>query len=330
VSKLFSSAGGARGREQRDRLALLRPSPLVLDADGHVGSALRRARESLDLGLGDIAQATHVRADYLEAIESLDLSALPAGPFAVGYVRAYARALGLDADMVAARFRHETPGGDTVLRAPLGAQFRRQMRLGRLGMAMIALIVALIGWNLVVRVTAPPPHLAGAVLSAPLQPRAPAGPARLGAPLPAPPEATTPPPYVTPGLARAAAANGSDGAAAGIADEAAPVPAVNAIPIGAPFAAHGAVFGAARSTLILQAVRPMSLVVRGPGGAVYFARQLAAGEAWRAPDLAGLTADVDVPAAVEVYVAGRANGPLSQPQTPLSALTAPRAAQPGT
>jgi transcriptional regulator with XRE-family HTH domain len=329
VSKLFSSAGGARAREHRDRLALLRPAQLVLDADGHVGAALRRARESLDLSLDDIAQATHVRADYLEAIENLDLSPLPARPFAVGYVRAYARALGLDPDLVAARFRHETPGEDTTLRAPLGGQFRRQTRLGRLGLAMIALIAALIGWNLIVRVSAPPPRRAAAALPAGVQPRPPAGPARLGAPLPAPPEATTPPPYVTPGLAKAAA-NGSDGAAGGIADEAAPVPAVNAIPIGAPFAAHGPVFGAARSSLILQAVGPMSLVVRGPGGAVYFARQLAAGEAWRAPDLAGLTADVDVPSAVEVYVAGRASGPLSQPQTPLSVLTSAKAAQPGT
>jgi hypothetical protein len=76
--------------------------------------------------------------------------------------------------------------------------------------------------------------------------------------------------------------------------------------------------------VILQAVRPMSLVVRGAGGTVYFARQLGAGEAWRAPDVAGLTIDVDVPSAVEIYVGGRATGLLSQPQTPLASLTAPK------
>jgi hypothetical protein len=68
----------------------------------------------------------------------------------------------------------------------------------------------------------------------------------------------------------------------------------------------------------------MSLVVRGAGGAVYFARQLAPGEAWRAPNVAGLTVDVDVPAAVEIYVQGRAVGLLSQAQTPLASLTAPK------
>jgi hypothetical protein len=67
----------------------------------------------------------------------------------------------------------------------------------------------------------------------------------------------------------------------------------------------------------------MSLVVRGDGGVVSFARQLAAGEAWRAPDGAGLTVDVDVPAAAEVYVQGHAIGPLTQPQTPVASLVAP-------
>jgi hypothetical protein len=68
-------------------------------------------------------------------------------------------------------------------------------------------------------------------------------------------------------------------------------------------------------------------VVRGAGGAVYFARQLSAGDAWRAPpDVAGLTIDVDVPAAVEVYAGGRASGLLTAPQTPLAALTAPKPA----
>jgi hypothetical protein len=61
---------------------------------------------------------------------------------------------------------------------------------------------------------------------------------------------------------------------------------------------------------------------------VVFARQLAAGEAWRAPDTAGLTADVDVPAAAEVYVQGRAVGPLTSNQTPLGALSASRPAAP--
>jgi hypothetical protein len=165
--------------------------------------------------------------------------------------------------------------------------------------------------------------------------RAPAdtGPSVLGAPLPAPPEASTPPPYETPGLAEATAAKGSDAAAAvtaEIAEEAAKARPGDRVAAGARFSPHGPVYGAPRTEagVVLQAVRPMSLVVRGAGGAVYFARQLAPGEAWRAPDVAGLTVDVDVPAAAEVYVQGRAVGVLSQAQTPLASLTAPKAPSP--
>ena len=328
MSRIPPSAN-ARERDVRDGLEGLRPAKLVLDTEVHVGAALRLARESLDLGLEDIAQATHVRAEYLAAIESLDLAPLPARPFAVGYVRAYARALGLDPELVVARFRHETPGEDTALRAPLGGQFRRRFRLGRLAVAMAVLTAALVGWNLVVRVRAPAPRTAAFVPPAPVQPRPLAGPARLGAPLPAPPEATTPPPYVTPGLAEAAAEKGADPASATTTPTTQQTSAAaNPIPVGAAFMAHGAIYGAAHSGVIVQALRPMSLVARGGGGAVYFARQLAAGEAWRAPDLAGVTVDVDVPAAAEVYVQDHATGPLAQAQTPLSVLAAPKAPKP--
>lgn len=320
MSKLSSSADD-RAKEARDRLESLRPAKLVLSTDGHLGSALRQARESLDLGLGDIAQATHVRAEYIAAIEELDLTPLPARPFAVGYVRAYARALGLDPELVVARFRHETPDVDTTLRAPLGEQFRRRFRFGRLAGAMVALIAALVGWNLLVRINAPPRRVAASALPAPVQPQPVAGPARLGAPLPAPPEATTPAPYVTPGLAKATALHGPDAAPAAAAETVA-APSPDAVPIGAVFTPRGAIYGVPRSGVVVQALRPMSLVARGAGGAVYFARQLAAGEAWRAPELAGLTIDVDVPAAAEVYVEGRATGPLAQAQTPLAGLAA--------
>lgn len=330
MSKISPSADAFEGLDaQRDGLAFLRPAKLVLAEDGHVGDALRRARESLDMAVDDIAQATHIRAAYIDAIEKLDLDPLPARPFAVGYVRAYARALGLDPDMVAARFRRETPGEDSELRTPLGWQFRRGMKFGRVTGAVALLVAAIVGWNLVVRAKAPVAHTVSLASVATVGSGPPAGPARLGAPLPAPPEATTPPPYETPGLAQATAATGSDAAAAvtaRIAQEAAQSTPVNAVAPGVAFAARGPIYGApqAETGVMLQALRPMSLVVRGPGGAVYFARQFGAGEAWRAPATPGLVADVDVPAAVEVYVQGRAIGPLTQSQTPLASLTAPK------
>jgi len=73
-----------------DNLAPLRPARVVLAASGHVGAALRAARVGLDLDVEDIALVTRVRGSYLTALEDFNLDSLPARPFAVGYVRAYA------------------------------------------------------------------------------------------------------------------------------------------------------------------------------------------------------------------------------------------------
>ena len=53
-----------------------------------------------------------------------------------------------------------------------------------------------------------------------------------------------------------------------------------------------------------------------------FEWMLGAGEAWRAPALSGLTADVGDPAAVEVFVAGVSRGTLTAPQTSIAKLAA--------
>ncbi|MGH7023616.1 MAG: helix-turn-helix domain-containing protein [Caulobacteraceae bacterium] len=315
------------GREpRRDDLAALRPAKLTLADDCHVGEAMARARVSLDLSVDDIAQATHVRASHLAALEASDLDALPARPFAIGYIKAYARALGLDQEAVVARFKRESPGEETTLRAPLGDQFRRGRRWGKLALAVLGVILAMTVWNLLVRIRSAPPRTPASTAVVAIRPRSSPGPLVLGPPLPAPPEATTPPPYETPGLAAATAETGPDAAAlatARIAAEAEAATPADPIPAGSPFTPRARVYGAPKggSGVILMATRPMSLVVRG-GGAVYFARQLATGEAWRAPDIAGLTADADVPDAVEVYVAGKAVGTLSQSQTTLASLAA--------
>src|SRR5271165_2672072 len=90
-----------------DQIAALRPVRVVLDERGHVGAALRAARERLGLAEDDIAQFTRVRSAYITAIEAFDFDALPARPFVVGYVRAYAVAMGLEPEAVVARFHAE-------------------------------------------------------------------------------------------------------------------------------------------------------------------------------------------------------------------------------
>jgi hypothetical protein len=86
-----------------------------------------------------------------------------------------------------------------------------------------------------------------------------------------------------------------------------------------PFAANGAIYGPASgaSSLIIQARKSISLEVRGPGGVVYFARQLAPGEAYNVPNLPGLTAEVSNPENAELFDHGVSKGVFTAPQMPL-------------
>jgi cytoskeleton protein RodZ len=60
------------------------------------GDILRTAREAQGLSVADIAARTRVPLRHLEAIEQSDYSALPSSTYAVGFTRAYARAVGVD------------------------------------------------------------------------------------------------------------------------------------------------------------------------------------------------------------------------------------------
>ena len=70
----------------------------------------------------------------------------------------------------------------------------------------------------------------------------------------------------------------------------------------------------------MQALKPAALIIRGADGSVYFARQLAPGEAYRAPQVAGLTIDVSEPQDFQVFVGGQSTGVLPAAQVLVSRL----------
>lgn len=95
------------------------------------GHRLAAARKAMDLSIQDVAERTRIRADFLAALENMDMRALPARAYVNGFVRAYANCVGLDPAAITAQFAQEiaperpmTPG-DTVsrmappMRAPL-------------------------------------------------------------------------------------------------------------------------------------------------------------------------------------------------------------------
>ena len=61
----------------------------------HFGICLRRAREARSLSLGDVAATTKVPRSSLELLEAADLAQLPAEVFVRGFIRSYARAVGV-------------------------------------------------------------------------------------------------------------------------------------------------------------------------------------------------------------------------------------------
>jgi transcriptional regulator with XRE-family HTH domain len=69
-----------------------------------IGSELRHARERLGLSLGDIAERTKIRTATLRAIENDDLDRLPPPIFTRGFLKTYAREVGLDPDAIVERF----------------------------------------------------------------------------------------------------------------------------------------------------------------------------------------------------------------------------------
>ncbi|MBC6982376.1 RodZ family helix-turn-helix domain-containing protein, partial [Caulobacter sp. 17J80-11] len=295
--------------------------PVSLTEAASLGEGLKQAREASGRSLQQLAEATRVRREYLSALEQGAYDQLPSRPFVVGYVRSYAKALGLDEETAADLYKKESPDYTTPLQAPVGSELDDVKKRSPALFAVAGVVIcAVVAWNVVQRAVnaqhASPSALSdtpeGWSLGA-----VPGGRMTIGAPRPAPADQTVPVAYVTPGLENELAEAGADAAAQAAALTAAPT-----VPVRAAFNPKGAVYGVApqSSSVILQARKAATLVVSGADGTIYFARQLAAGEAYRAPR--GLAASVDVsdPLVFDVFLNGESYGTLETLKTALSSL----------
>ena len=296
-------------------------APSLEDAET-LGEALRAARLASGRSMAQLSTMTRVHPRYLTALEQGEYAVLPSRIFSMGYVRAYAGALGLDELTAVERFKQEFPEAAVPLQAPTGTEVQEQQSWRaspKILAALGVLIVAVVGWNVFQRVVRiEPPHPSDLVAV----PKNWAKEADseveralyLGAPRAAPPDQTTPALYITPGLETQLTGIDPDDPNA--------VAASPAPPVQAAFNPRGAVYGASAtaSQVILQARKPATLVVRQGDGRILFARQLAAGEAWRAPPGLSATIDVSDPTAFDVYLNGEHSGALPAPQSPLGTL----------
>jgi len=94
-----------------------------------ISTLLKQARKKQGLSIKAIAQDICIQSGFLKAIEAGAYDRLPAQTFAVGFVRAYANALGQDADAVVAAFKNECGMAEPAVQTnsvPSGKKARRK------------------------------------------------------------------------------------------------------------------------------------------------------------------------------------------------------------
>ncbi|MBW8734106.1 MAG: helix-turn-helix domain-containing protein [Asticcacaulis sp.] len=293
---------------------------------------LRTTREARGWTLEQVADMTRVRRAYLEAFEQAAYDVLPPRAFAIGYVKAYAKALGLDEETLADMYKRDVSEPQGRLHAPSGASLDDVKPNYRLYVVVaVALVAAVFIWNIVQRKPIDfskfnrPGALGGESWSIG-QPLIRDGVVYVSKPTAAPQDQDVPPAYVTPGLEEGF----SSIEAAHNQSSSAPVLTPDALQSRKAFNPRGAIYGAApeSSSVTIQATKSVNLVLRGSDGTVYFAHQLGAGESYRLPAAVqqDLLIDVSDPSAFEMYYNGEYAGAVDALVTPVGKMNA-RAAQ---
>ena len=134
----------AEARKERRRLHLREVAGETAVPRQSVGELLRTARLDRGEDANAVAALLKMRREQLDAIEEGNLAALPAKTYAVGFVRAYARHLGVDAEALVQQFKEETAGLD--LDKPTELVFpkaREEYRPQRSSMLVLALALAM-------------------------------------------------------------------------------------------------------------------------------------------------------------------------------------------
>ena len=80
-----------------------------IDGPGAIGAMLRTARSQRNLQVDQVAKELHLDARIITAIENDDQAALPEPIFVQGYLRAYARLVGLSGEELVRRYSAQEP-----------------------------------------------------------------------------------------------------------------------------------------------------------------------------------------------------------------------------
>lgn len=115
---------------------------------GAFGDRLRREREMRGITLDEITESTKISRRHLEALEGEHFDQLPGGVFNKGFVRAYARFLGIDEDRAVADYSaasNEQPEPENKFPLEIHEQPNRDLNPRRSNLPLIFAIAALMG-----------------------------------------------------------------------------------------------------------------------------------------------------------------------------------------
>lgn len=135
-------------------------SPAPLPFSDQVGKTLRRRRLDLKVSLDEVAQETKIQKGYIKAIEKADYARLPHSVQMLGFVKRYARLLGLDENTAAAKYLLERgkiarprarPPRQKVRRTLIGSRILSGFGLA----AVVGVIVGYLVWQFAL-LTSPP------------------------------------------------------------------------------------------------------------------------------------------------------------------------------
>jgi cytoskeletal protein RodZ len=110
----------------------------------HVGERLRIAREAQGLTLEEIAASTRVPKRHLQTIERGSYDGLPAPTYSAGFIKIWARQLGLDGQALADEFRAEMGGVSGTSTQTLPYEPADPRRTPPVGLALLALLIAMV------------------------------------------------------------------------------------------------------------------------------------------------------------------------------------------
>jgi cytoskeleton protein RodZ len=117
-------------------------------AMGAFGDRLRREREMRGITLDEITESTKISRRHLEALEGEHFDQLPGGVFNKGFVRAYARFLGLDEDQAVADYSaasNEQPQPENKFPLEIHEEPNRDLNPRSSSLPLVFAIAALVG-----------------------------------------------------------------------------------------------------------------------------------------------------------------------------------------